>query len=268
MSTEFLASVQNPRVKALVALRRKGLNANDPRILIDGVREISRARQAGLAIDELYLCRALLDPQITPARLSELEDAGTRLFEVTEPVFEKIRYGDRTGGLVAVAKRPFRTLADLKLSACPLVAVVETLGKPGNLGAIVRSADGAGVEAVLVADSVIDVYGPNVIRASIGTIFSVPVIELTAAAAIEWLQSRGIQLVAASPEAETPYTHVDYRKPTAVVFGAEDRGLGDAWRRAGVMAAKVPMRGIADSLNVATTAALFFYEAVRQRAGK
>lgn len=265
MNPDVINSVQNPRIKALAMLRRKGSNSADPRILIDGVREIDRARKAGLGIEELYFCQNLLGAEVTPERLSEFEAAGTQLIEVTEPVFEKIRYGDRTGGLVAVARRPHRTLADVKLTACPLIAVVEGVGKPGNLGAILRSADGAGVEAVLVADSMIDIYGPNVIRASIGTIFSIPVIELSADATLAYLRKTGLQIVSASPEGPTPHTDLDYRRPTAFVFGSEDQGLSNAWAAADILTAKVPMRGIADSLNVATTAALFFYEAVRQR---
>jgi TrmH family RNA methyltransferase len=266
--TELISSHQNPKVKYLATLRRRRRRGNDDQILIDGTREIGRAKQAGLALDELYFCQALLDPEVTPEGLAEFEAAGAHLVEVTEPVFEKTRYGDRTGGLVAVAQRPRRTLGDLKLSANPLVAVIERVGKPGNVGGIVRSADGAGIEAVLVADSAIDIYGPNAIRASIGTIFSVPAVELTAADALTFLRKAGLQIVSATPGGSTLYTDLDFRRPTAFVFGSEDQGLSPAWAAPDIVTAKVPMRGIADSLNVATTAALFFYEALRQRGCK
>lgn len=263
---ETITSLQNPRIKALVALRRKGMSADDSRILIDGLRETERARRAGLAISELYFCPPRVDTQEAAELVEACRAGGVETVEVSEPVFEKIRYGDRTGGLVAVAPRPRRTLVDLKLSEKPLIAVVERVGKPGNLGAIVRSADAAGIEAVLVVDSAIDVFGPNVIRASVAAIFHVPLVELLAAEAVAFLRQQGIQIIAASPEARRAYTGHDYRTPTAFVFGAEDAGLSDAWRAVGVESARVPMAGLGDSLNVSITAALFFYEARRQRA--
>ncbi|MEK6642916.1 MAG: TrmH family RNA methyltransferase [Planctomycetota bacterium] len=265
---ESITSAANPRIKALATLRRKGASADDSRILIDGHREITRAAQAGLAMQELYLCRALLHGDDHATLVNELQTRGVWIIDVPEHVFEKIRYGDRAGGLVAVAQRPHRTLADLRLSAAPLLAIVEHVGKPGNLGAILRSADGAGVEAVLVVDSAIDVYGPNVIRAGVATIFRIPVVELTAADAAAFLATNSIQIVAASPDGRTDYTQLDYRRPTAFVFGAEDRGLSAAWTGQNITAARIPMKGIGDSLNVSTTAALFFYEAVRQRAAR
>ncbi len=281
---ESITSAANPRVKALASLRRKGSSTGDPRILIDGLREISRASQAGLAIDELYICRALLAGDEVDAMSRELSSRGTRIIEVPEHVFEKFRYGDRTGGLVAVAKRPTRTLADLAShrletgatghdrletkATAPLIAVVEEVGKPGNLGAILRSADGAGVEAVLAVESAIDVYGPNVIRASVATVFRIPVVELSAADAMAYLKGQQFQIVAATPEGGSDYSTLDFRGPTAFVFGAEDRGLSKAWTGPDIKAARIPMRGIGDSLNVSITAALFFYEAVRQRSAR
>lgn len=271
---ESITSAANPRVKALASLRRKGSSTEDPRILIDGLREISRASQAGLAIDELYCCRALLDGGEADALMKELSSHGSRIIEVPEHVFEKFRYGDRTGGLVAVAARPSRTVVDLANhrlesgATAPLIAVVEQVGKPGNLGAILRSADGAGVEAVLAVESAIDVYGPNVIRASVATVFRIPVVELSAADAMAYLKEQRFQIVAATPEGKMDYTSIDYRGPTAFVFGAEDQGLTKAWTGPDVKAARIPMRGIGDSLNVSITAALFFYEAVRQRSAR
>jgi TrmH family RNA methyltransferase len=260
---EIITSFSNSRIKMLAQLRRKGSRADDSRILIDGVREVGRAVEAGVALGEIYFCASLLSGEISADQLKRLATPQTDLVEVTEAVFEKIRYGDRTGGLVAVAQRPRRTLADLKLSDKPLVAVVESIGKPGNLGGILRSADGAGIEAVFAVDSVIDIYGPNVIRASVASIFRIPVIELTAADARGFLEERCIQMIAASPCGQADYTQIDYCGGTAFIFGAEDRGLSDHWTR--IQTARVPMRGLGDSLNVSTTAALFFYEALRQR---
>lgn len=258
---DVISSPQNPRIKELASLRRK--REVDSPILIDGVREISRAAGAGLKLVEVFYCPALLTDEMPSDQLQKLKGPQTEFIEVTEPVFEKIRYGDRTGGIVAIALRPHRTLAELMLSPNPLIAVVEQIGKPGNLGGMLRSADGAGVEAILVVDSAIDIYGPNVIRASVAAVFRIPVVELTVEDARRFLSERGMQAIAASPAGESDYTSFDYRKATAFIFGAEDRGLSDRW--AGLQTARVPMRGLGDSLNVSTTAAVFFYEALRQR---
>ena len=260
---ESISSTSNPRIKALADLRRKGIRADDSQILIDGVREISRAVEAGVRLNALYFCPTLLTADMPADRLTKLAGSQTELIEVSDPVFEKIRYGDRTGGLVGVAQRPHKALTDLKLSQGPLLAVLEAIGKPGNLGGILRSADGAGVEAILVADSPIDIYGPNVIRASVAAVFRIPVIESTAGEARKFLEEHGLQLIAASPNGKSDFTQLDYRRPTAFIFGAEDRGLSEHW--SDIQTARVPMRGIGDSLNVSTTAALFFYEALRQR---
>jgi TrmH family RNA methyltransferase len=245
-------------------LRRRGRRSGDDRVLIDGVREIGRAIQAGVKVTELLYCQAMMDGQAS-ALCNEFTLGGGNMIEVSEPVFEKIRYGDRTCGVVAIADRPGRLLSDLKLGERPLLAVIERVGKPGNLGAILRSADGAGVNGVLVVEPEIDIYGPNVIRASVSTVFSIPVVEVSLVEAIDFIRKGGLQIVAASPEGAKLYTEVDLRRPTAIVFGAEDQGLSAAWAENQAIMAKVPMRGLADSLNVSTTAALFFYEAFRQR---
>lgn len=262
---EIITSTGNPRVKEALRLRGKRGRAEGEHILIDGVREIGRAVDAGVAIEEVFFCDAILAGADAAALLKGIASGGARVTQVNESVFDKIRYGDRTGGLVAVAQRPKRSLEDLRVSSNPLIAVVEGLEKPGNLGAIVRTADAAGVEAVLVADPGTDVYGPNVIRASVGTVFCVSVVEVAAHEAVAWLKSHEFQIIAASPEAGDAYTEVDFTGRVALVFGAEAEGLTRIWLQADVLQASVPMLGKADSLNVATTAALFFYEALRQR---
>ena len=262
---ELITSTGNPRVKEALRLRGKRGRAEGEHILIDGVREIGRAVEAGVGIDEVFFCGAILAGDDAAALLKEIASGGARVTQVSESVFDKIRYGDRTGGLVAVAQRPKRTLNDLRLSTNPLIAVLEGLEKPGNLGAIVRTADAAGVEAILVVDPDTDLYGPNVIRASIGTIFCLPVVEAEVTAAMAWIQEQKLAMIAATPDGATAYTNVDFSGPVAIVFGSEAEGLSAAWRNLDPTRASVPMRGRADSLNVATTAALFFYEALRQR---
>ncbi|HKQ46565.1 MAG TPA: RNA methyltransferase [Phycisphaerae bacterium] len=263
--TEIITSTGNPRVKEALRLRGKRGRAEGEHILIDGVREIGRAVEAGIGIDEVFFCDAILAGDDAAALLKSIAAGGSRVTQVSETVFDKIRYGDRTGGLVTIAQRPRRALDDLRLSSNPLVAVLERLEKPGNLGAIVRTADAAGVEAILVIDPETDLYGPNVIRASLGTIFCLPVVEAEVDAAIAWIKKRNLAMIAATPEGAAVYTDVDFRGPVALVFGSEAKGLSTTWRKPNVTLATVPMRGRADSLNVATTAALFFYEALRQR---
>lgn len=263
--SEIITSPSNPRVKEALHLRnRRGRDASE-RILIDGVREIGRAADAGVAVEEVFFCDKLLDGDDARGLVERLGKQGARRVQVSDGVFDKLRYGDRTGGLVAVARRPGRALAELRLSENSIIAVVEKTEKPGNLGAILRSADGAGVDAVIAVDPVCDIYGPNVIRSSTGIVFSLPVAESDISQAIQWLQSERFEVVAASPGAERVYTELDLSKRVAFVFGGEAQGLTRAWKEDRIARARVPMLGKADSLNVATTAALFFYEARRQR---
>lgn len=265
MSDELITSPQNPRIKAVHRLRDGGRAERAELIVVDGRRELRRAIEAGVAIHELFYCLRRLRPADEADLLRPARAAQARLTEVSEPVLEKISYGERSDGIVAVAGRPRRLLADLRLGEHPLLAVLENVEKPGNVGAVLRSADAAGVAAVLVADAAADPFGPNAIRASLGTIFCVPVVETNGAEARAWLADRGLTAVAADPAAENIYTDVDFRGATAIVLGGEAQGLSDAWRGPGTRLARVPMRGRADSLNVSITAALFFYEALRQR---
>jgi TrmH family RNA methyltransferase len=184
---------------------------------------------------------------------------------VTEEVFEKLCYGERTAGVLAVAKTPQRSLAQLSLPAAPLVAVIEGVEKPGNVGAVLRSADGAGVDAVIIADPRTDLFNPNTIRASLGTVFDANVCTASTEETFAWLRNLNLAIVAATPQAELLYSQANYRAGAAIVLGSEAEGLCDKWQDAGVIAVRLPMRGIADSLNVSATAAVLFYEAQRQR---
>jgi TrmH family RNA methyltransferase len=260
-----IASLQNPRIKELSRLRRVSAARRGDTILIDGRREIDRAIRAGVQVDEVYFCPPLLDEQAGAWIESLQKNRRPAIIELTEPVFAKIAYGERADGLVASARRPARRLSDLQPGPSPLVAVLHGLEKPGNLGAILRSADGAGIEAGLIVEPATDTYGPNVIRASTGTVFTLPVVECSAPAALDWLRANRLQLVTARPDADRLFTDIEFRQPTALIFGSEAWGLGDAWSGSDIIAARVPMHATADSLNVSVTAALFFYEARRQR---
>jgi TrmH family RNA methyltransferase len=262
-----ISSTANPRIKAAAKLRdRKGRNEQG-RIIIDGVREIQRALAGGVKILELYCFPELCHDAEHQASLQQAQAARAMLIEVTPPVMEKLAYGDRVEGLVAVAEPPQRTLNDLHLSADALIAVVEGVEKPGNLGAILRTADAAGVAALIVADGGTDLYNPNAIRASLGAIFTVPVCSAASAATVDWLRQGGFQVLAARVDGSTDYTAADYRGRTAIVLGSEADGLTPLWDSEGITAIRLPMRGQVDSLNLSATAAVLFYEALRQRRG-
>lgn len=266
-----LTSAQNPRVKNAVRLRDRKGRERQGRIRIDGARETLRALQAGVRLVELFVCldwcdgpdaRELLQAvdRLPPATL-----APASRFSLAPDLFAKLAFGDRCDGVVAIADAPVRSLDDLQLPPVPLVAVLDDLEKPGNLGAVLRSADGAGVDAVIVCGAGADLYNPHVIRASLGVVFGQQACMATRDEALAWLRRRAIGLVAARVEGARSFVDVDLTGPVALVFGAEDRGLSDAWNGPDVTAVALPMLGAADSLNVSATAAVLFYEARRQR---
>jgi RNA methyltransferase, TrmH family len=259
----MITSSHNPRVKRAAGLRDHRQRQKEQRILIDGAREISRAFAAGVALEEVFVCAELCRGEEAQRLLKDLTAA--ELIEVSESVFSRLAFGQRAEGIVAVAELPRHRLEDLVLRENPVVAVLEGVEKPGNIGAVLRSADAAGVSALVLADPRTDLYNPNAIRASLGTIFSLPVAAAAATDVLAWLQNNRLQIVAAQVEGSTIYTEIDYRPPTALVFGSEAAGLGPLWSGGEVRAIRLPMLGAADSLNVSATAAVVFYEALRQR---
>jgi len=268
MTGPELTSTANPRIKAVVRLRDRRERDATGLALVDGVREIGRAMDAGVEIVEVFACGSLATTAEARALLARLAADGHRPTEVSEAVLVRIAFGDRTDGIVAVIRTPQPTLADVRLPLAPaaaLVAVVEGVEKPGNLGAILRSADGAGLDAIVAADPRTDLANPNVIRASLGTIFARPVVAATTADTLAWLRRSGLTIVAARVDGATDYAAQDFRGPVAIVLGAEADGLSDAWLAPDVRAVRLPMHGVADSLNVSATAAVLFYEARRQR---
>lgn len=275
MTRSLITSRQNPRVKLAAALRAARERRKTGRFLIDGEREIRRALGCGVRPLEVFVEesggaeRALAEPVAHSRKdlAALVKKAGAEIFIVTPEVFGKLCFGEREGaGIVVVAETPVRGLAELtNLPAEPLVAVIEGVEKPGNVGAILRSADAAGVDAVVVADGGTDLFNPNTIRASLGTVFGANVVTATSAETVAWLRERKICAVAARPDAKVEYTDADLRGGVAIVLGSEAEGLSDAWRGESVIPVRLPMRGIADSLNVSTTAAVLFYEAARQR---
>ncbi len=261
----IINSRQNPRVKDAVRLRNAQHRQQQRRIPIDGVRELARAIAAGVRLVEVFVCEELFNGPDAERLLGLLPGCGGEILPVSRPVFEKLSFGHRAEGVLGVAEMPARTLDSLALPENPLVAVLEGVEKPGNVGAVLRSADGAGVSALIVTDGATDLYNPNAIRASLGTIFTVPVCEATAAETLAWLRGRGLRIYAAWLDGSIGYTAADYRGPAALVLGSEAAGLSPLWLAPEVTAVRLPMLGAADSLNVSAAAAVLFYEARRQR---
>lgn len=260
-----ITSAQNRRFRAALGLKEARDRRQQGRILIDGAREISRALDARVAPIEAWVDSERMAGYEMQALEVRLEAAGCPVIEADARLLERLSYGERSTGLVLVAATPRRALDDLALGAAALVGVVDAVEKPGNLGAILRSADGAGISALLVTDPVTDLFNPNVIRASLGTVFTVPLGLASAGEAMTWLRARDLRLVTARVDAALDYTDADFTGPVAIVLGSEAEGLGDAWAGSDVTAVRVPMLGVADSLNVSATAAILFFEARRQR---
>jgi RNA methyltransferase, TrmH family len=263
-----ITSRQNPHVKSAARLRTGRQRRLQQRLLIEGAREIDRAIAAGIQPLEVFICDELSKSADSTRAKLVVESTKAEIFNVSPDVFAKLAFGDRDEGIVVVAQAPQRGLSQLRLPAHPVLAVLERIEKPGNIGAILRSADAAGIDGVIVADGPTDLYNPNTIRASLGTVFRPNVCEATSTEAIEWLREQGLSIIAARPDAKMLYTEVDLRGGVAIVVGSEAAGLSDAWKLAGAIAVRLPMHGLADSLNVSTTAAVLFYEALRQKADR
>ncbi len=263
-----LSSTANPRIRAAAALRDRRERAATGLTIVDGARELGRAMAAGVELVEAFVCEPLLAGADARAALDGLDAAaaaGVPVHRTTETAFAKLAFGDRAEGLVAVIRPPSRTLGDLAIPPDALVVVVEGVEKPGNIGAVLRSADGAGASAVIAASPRTDLTNPNVIRASAGTVFALPFAEADSATVLAWLRDRSIRCVAARVDGPQRYTDADLTGSVAIILGAEDRGLTSVWDADDITAVHIPMAGIADSLNVSVTAAVLLYEARRQR---
>lgn len=270
MKMTMLTSLQNPHVKQVVALREKRRERDAlGRFLIEGYRELLRAVSAGVTILELYICKEFFLGENEGELISKIASQGATIFECTKSVFEKISYRDRPDGLLAVAPQMHKDLKDLekitKDKSNPFLIIAEAIEKPGNLGTILRSSDAVGVDALILCDRKTDIHNPNVVRASVGTLFTVPVIEADSRDTLDWLKKRGISIAAATPSAQIVFTQADFKKPVAIAVGTEQYGLSDLWMKEADIQVRIPMRGIADSLNVATATTVLLYEILRQR---
>lgn len=265
MPSEVITSLQNPRVKNLVKLRDRRHRDTTAQFLIEGYRELSRAIARQIPVREVYFSREWFLGENEDQLLTDAEAGGAQTFELSKSAFEKCSYRDRPDGLIGVADQQRLQLHDLKLTDSPLLLVCERIEKPGNLGTLLRGADAAGVEAVIVCDPVTDIFNPNVVRASTGVLFSVPVVVTEREELLAFLQEKNIRTVATTPHTDQLYTKADLRGPIALLMGSEQYGLSPEWLAAAELKVKIPMAGQADSLNVAMAAIITLFEAVRQR---
>lgn len=283
---ETITSAQNPKIKNLLLLQEKSRARREQGLfVVEGRRELEHCIEAGYSVRTIFVCPEICGELTAEGVVSQISghprpdkrdgpagaantipSAGMSLFiEIPEALYRKVAYRESTEGIIAEVEYKERTLSDLQLPDNPLVMVLESVEKPGNLGAVLRSADAAGADAVLICDPLTDLYNPNLIRASIGAVFTVPTVACSSEDAIAFLQGRGIQILTAQLQDSSLYYDVDMRRGTALVMGTESTGLTDQWRKAASAHIRIPMLGRLDSLNVSVSAAILLFEAVRQR---
>ena len=256
---EQITSAQNPKIKLLLELQQKSsVRREHGLFVVEGRREIERCINSGYQVDTLFWC-----PEIFGTEEPQVE--GARQFQVSADIYNKVAYRGGTEGVIAEVTVRQHTLTDLKLQKHALVVVMESVEKPGNVGAVLRTADAANADAVIVCDPLTDLYNPNLIRASVGAFFSVPCVACTSEACIRWLKENGVQILTAQLQDSCFYYESDMVGSTAIVVGTEATGLTDKWREAADAHIRIPMLGIGDSLNVSVSAAILLFEAVRQR---
>jgi TrmH family RNA methyltransferase len=256
-----ITSTQNPKIKNLLALEKPRERRKQCLFVVEGKKEIRMALEAGYKIGNLFFCDELISQD-------ELKSFGTSdklIIPVSKEVFDKIAIRENSGGLLAVAEQKTHRLDGIKLAENPLLLILESVEKPGNLGAILRTADAAGVDAVIICDPQTDFYNPNVIRSSIGCIFTNQIASATSEETLKWLKENNILCYCTYLGASKPYHEVDYTKPCAVVLGTEATGLSDIWVANAAQNIIIPMQGTIDSMNVSTAAAVVIFEARRQR---
>ena len=258
MKIEFISSLQNPKIKNIVRLQEKSSERNSQNtIVIEGARELGLAVNAGYKINQLYICSDI-------GASSDTFEAKT-YFDVSREVFSKIAYRENSDGYIALLEPKYTKLADLKFKNAPFIIVLESVEKPGNLGAILRTADAANIDAIIVCDPRTDIYNPNVIRSSVGCIFTVPIVLSTNEETLEFFHNNNIKNYAAALTANAFYTDVNFKESAAIVMGTEATGLSDFWLTKSDLQIKIPMLGKIDSLNVSTSTAILTFEALRQR---
>jgi RNA methyltransferase, TrmH family len=263
-----ITSTKNPAVKHVCALRNRRTREKEQLTLLEGYRELSRGNKYGMEIIEVFFCREMFLGENEFPLLDELAEAGAKIAEVPAHLMTKMTYRDRPEGLIAVARMRQHELSKLAHKPNSLYIIAEAVEKPGNLGSILRSADAAGVDGLIICNKCTDIYNPNVIRASTGALFSVPMAEASTEETIQWLKENKIKSLAATPHTDLIYTDVDMTQSVAIVVGTEQHGLSKQWLDNADVGIRIPMLGKIDSLNVATAATILLYEAARQRQWK
>lgn len=268
--TETITSAQNPKIKELLALQEKSRARREKGLfVVEGRRELGHCLDAGYKARTIFVCKEILGED----GLAEILGNGSRtnggkapdIIEITPALYEKVAYRGGTEGVIAEIYTKETQLEDLVLGKEPLIMVLESVEKPGNLGAVLRSADAAGADAVVICDPLTDLYNPNLIRASIGAVFTRQVVAASSEETVKWLKDKGIKILTAQLQDSEWYYDTDMRGGVAIVMGTEATGLTDFWRKAADAHIRIPMLGSLDSLNVSVSAAILLYEAVRQR---
>lgn len=270
MRIETVTSAQNPKIKDLLALQEKSKERRKKGLfVVEGRRELIHCIEAEFEPYTLFICRDILTERDLDKILGAIEENFTGMtcpiIEISRQLYDKVAYRGGTEGVIAELRYKETTLSGLRLKDSPLVVVLESVEKPGNLGAVLRSADASGVDAVIVCDPLTDLYNPNLIRSSIGALFTVPVATASSEDTIRWLKDKGIKIYTAQLQDSEWYYDTDMKGGTAIVMGTEATGLTDLWRKAADAHIKIPMLGRLDSLNVSVSAAILMFEAVRQR---
>jgi TrmH family RNA methyltransferase len=262
---EKLISTANYRIKRLIHLAKANVRKEQNLFVIEGYREIKMAIEMNFRIEELYIC-----PEVKVANeVNDIVDCvSCQVFDISKKLFEKVAYRDNTDGIIALAIPKYLTLSKMHLSKNPLILILESVEKPGNLGALLRTADAASLDGVLVCDPKTDIFNPNVIRSSLGCVFTQQVITCTSDEAIRFCREKGIKTHAAALTAKKYYNEADLKTPCAIVMGTESSGLTNIWLKRSDEQIKIPMLGKVDSLNVSTSAAILVFEAMRQRGFK
>lgn len=261
-----ITSPSNPKLKRVVKLRTCSTREETGEMIVEGYRECRRALDKGYKPHAIFHCPDFyLKNENEPQLVADAAKAGAEVFTCSKACFTKIAYKERPDGLLMVGPHVSIKLGDLQLPPHALVIVTEAIEKPGNLGTILRSADAAGAAAVIVCDRTTDIHNPNVVRASTGTMFSVPIVEASSEEALAYLKAHGFSILAATPHAEKLHSEVDLTGNVAIALGAEQYGLTAKWMDGADLRVRIPMLGMADSLNVSAAATILVYEAVRQR---
>jgi RNA methyltransferase, TrmH family len=269
MPETYIHSRQNEQVKNLVKLRERKHRIRQQCFFVEGLRELGHALKAGVELDMVYYCPEHFPTAAHSDFINELRESGRiELTCMSDDAFSKAAFREGPDGLIALARQKTTSLDQLKLSKQPLLLILEGIEKPGNLGAILRSADGAGADAIILVDCILDLYNPNAIRSSQGLIFALPIVSTQRDALQQWLKEQSIQTVATTPDTLCSHWDADYQLPSALLFGSESHGLTPFWLEQSQQLIRIPMAGQADSLNVAAAAAVCLYEAQRQRKAK